>query len=421
MAINSIGDVHDFLDQIPMFKDQGSRAARFTLDGIKKICAVTGNPQNVTPSIHVAGTNGKGTTCHMLASVMQEAGYTTGLYTSPHLFKVHERFKINGVEANDDSLIEFFDAYSEAIIQLQLTYFEITTAFAFWYFAKEKVDIMIIETGLGGRLDSTNILNPLVSVITSIGLDHTDVLGSTIAQITTEKAGIIKKNIPVVIGNLPVESIEIIQNKCDEVHTTFHLADALTPTFLNGFVELHGLKLQNTQKIKLGLPNPVNAINVAMTVKSIQLLPPKFNISWGKLKAGLENTVRNTGLYGRFERLHPTEEWYFDGAHNAQAMEHTVETIRLMNIKKPHILVFNVMKDKLTADFKYSISHFDELYYFETNNNRAACYHEVSTRVPLVTLFQAKSFSPRFKSKLVIFSGSFYFYATIKGLSKNWI
>ncbi|MFO7848119.1 MAG: Mur ligase family protein, partial [Balneolaceae bacterium] len=196
-------DVLHKLESIPMFGRQGKSAANFSLEPIRNFCEKLGNPQNKFRSVHVAGTNGKGTTCRMLASVYQEAGYRTGLYTSPHLADYRERFTVNSKWIPKQYLLRFFQEHSGLIESHKLTYFELSTAVAYWYFSEMETDVAILETGLGGRLDATNIVKPMVTVITSVGLDHTDLLGDTVEMIAAEKAGIIKPNTPVVAGQVP--------------------------------------------------------------------------------------------------------------------------------------------------------------------------------------------------------------------------
>ncbi|MEX2602115.1 MAG: Mur ligase family protein, partial [Balneolaceae bacterium] len=204
-------DLHNYLESIPMFGRVGASATRFVLDYMEEFSRRMGNPQNGFRSIHVAGTNGKGTTCQMLASVYMEAGYRVGLYTSPHLTRIHERFRVNDETITDEELLEFFRRYERDLEEVPLTYFELSTAIAFWYLNRQNVDLAIIETGLGGRLDATNVITPEVSVITSISLDHTDFLGNTIGEIAREKAGIIKSGRPVVTGSLPEEALVVIR------------------------------------------------------------------------------------------------------------------------------------------------------------------------------------------------------------------
>lgn len=193
MTIESIDDVYKYLEAIPPFKERGEEAADFTLDRFRDYCKEAGNPQDQFPSVHVAGSNGKGSTCQIISSIYDEADYKVGVFTSPHLLVYNERFTINGKQISDEDLVDFFSSHRTLIERFHLTYFEVCTALAFWWFAKREVDIAIIEVGLGGRLDATNIIHPLASVITTITYDHMNILGDTIAEIATEKAGIIKR------------------------------------------------------------------------------------------------------------------------------------------------------------------------------------------------------------------------------------
>ncbi len=199
--ISSYQEALKFLyDNLPMFQRVGAAAIKKDLANTLKLCSLLGNPERAFKSIHVAGTNGKGSTCHMLASVMQVSGYKTGLYTSPHLKEFTERIKINGVEVSQEYVVHFVNRIRAAIDEIRPSFFEITVAMAFDYFAQENIDVAVVEVGMGGRLDSTNVITPIVSVITNISYDHKDLLGDTLPQIATEKAGIIKKQVPVVVS-----------------------------------------------------------------------------------------------------------------------------------------------------------------------------------------------------------------------------
>jgi len=409
--MTTIEDVNQFLARIPMFKDKGASASKFGLEGITSFCEYLGNPHKKFLSIHVAGTNGKGTVCHMLASVFQEAGYKTALYTSPHLLRYNERFKINGMEISNEILIDFFDRYAPIITELKLTYFEISTGLAFWFFAESNVNIAIIETGLGGRLDATNIIHPELSIITSIGFDHTDVLGSTIERIAKEKAGIIKTNTPVVIGSLPQDAQNVVELKVLETNSELYFAQDVHPYWQNGIIFIvDGGKIK---QFSLPLIAPIHAVNVAMVYQASKILKRRFPVSDELLSKGLEKIVLNTGLKARFERIILSRNWFYDGAHNEQALRELLHTIKQNGFKKPWVIVFSVMKDKLTKEFKDCVSEFDELYYFSINTSRAACFEEVSAKIPNTTLFDANTFSSKHTNSLVIFSGSFYFYESI--------
>jgi len=219
----AISDVWEFFDGIPMVQKSGVSAANFSLDHIRLFCEELGNPQDKFPTIHVAGTNGKGTTCYLLEKIYADSGFKTGLFTSPHLLRYNERVRISGKEIPDHDVLRFFQSTEGILKEIPLTYFEISTALAFWYFADQQVDLAIIETGLGGRLDSTNIIKPEVSIITSIGFDHQDVLGDTLAEIAEEKSGIIKQDTPVVLGDIEDEALNSITKRAKRPTAVFFI------------------------------------------------------------------------------------------------------------------------------------------------------------------------------------------------------
>lgn len=222
--ISSYQEALNYLyDNLPMFQRLGSVAIRKDLTNTIHLCKILGDPQLSFKSVHVAGTNGKGSTSHMLASIMQSAGYKAGLYTSPHLKEFTERIKINGEEISRDYVVDFVNRIRPAIEEISPSFFEITVAMAFDYFARKKVDIAIIEVGLGGRLDSTNVINPLLSVITNISFDHKDLLGETLPEIAAEKAGIIKKKIPVVISERQPEVEHVFLSKASDANSEIFL------------------------------------------------------------------------------------------------------------------------------------------------------------------------------------------------------
>src|SRR5699024_12225038 len=216
MPFTTIEEVERYLAGIPKFQSDHTKAADFNLEKFRKFCSEIANPQQQFPAIHVAGTNGKGSTCRILASVYKEAGYKVGLYTSPHILRFNERFEVDGAPIPDEALISFLQAHEQLIEMHHLTYFEISTAIAFWWFSESAIDLGIIEVGLGGRLDATNIITPELSIITSIALDHTGILGDSMSEIAREKAGIIKKERPVVIGKLPPAARETIRSVAEE-------------------------------------------------------------------------------------------------------------------------------------------------------------------------------------------------------------
>lgn len=416
-SINNLKEIEAFLDSIPKFSKSGKNATNFDLSRMKEFCHRLGNPQNDFKSIHVAGTNGKGTVCRMLASVYQEAGYNVGLYTSPHLVDFRERFQINAKFAKSNLFIEFFDRFGEYIREKNFTYFEITTAIAFWIFSQQKIDLAILEVGLGGRLDATNVVDPLVSVITSIGLDHTDILGNSIEKIASEKAGIIKQNKPVVIGNLNPEAKSSIQK----------IAKVRSAKFIS--VNQIGITIQN-QKITLqeeGDPvlidaqnwKEVDTWNIAIVYKVLKVLHDQFPVNHDIFKRGIENVQLRFPRRAVFEKLSTDYNWYFDGAHNVQSVESLTSHLISIAPARKWTVVLSFMRDKLSSEIAELWSKFDHLYLYEMEGERAASYDEMKTFFPTAKMieFPDQIISNQFKSELVIFSGSFYFYSVVS----NWM
>lgn len=237
-AFTHINDVWAFLDNIPKFQDSGISAANFSFDNITEFLRRIGDPHLELPAIHIAGTNGKGTTGYLLEKVYHDAGYVTGLFTSPHLIRYNERVRIGMHEIPDQDLMVFFNQYQDLLQEIKLSYFEISTALAFWYFKRCDVDIAILETGLGGRLDSTNLIEPLLSIITSVGLDHQDILGETIEEIAGEKAGIIKNETPVILGNMPETAELVCSRYAKDLKAPIINARTTHPEWKNGVISL---------------------------------------------------------------------------------------------------------------------------------------------------------------------------------------
>ena len=315
--------------QLPIFQNQGKSAYKSDLTNTLLLANQLNNPQNHFKSIHVAGTNGKGSVSHMLASIFQEAGYKVGLYTSPHLKDFRERIKINGKVVSKSFVIEFIKRNKSFFESHNLSFFEMTVGMAFDYFSKQKVDIAIIEVGLGGRLDSTNIIKPLVSVITNIGLDHTQFLGNTLPLIAFEKAGIIKSNIPVVIGETHSETKSVFVEVAEKNNAEISFADQdlgeIFESDLKGNYQIHNIKtvLQVLKKIPKG----------------------HFIISKEHIKSGLLNVKKNTGLRGRWEILQQQPKIICDTAHNKEGLTYVMKQLKEENFQNLHI-VFGVVNDK---------------------------------------------------------------------------
>lgn len=317
-------------NQLPVYQLQGASAYKEDITNTILLANHIGNPEKYLKCIHVAGTNGKGSNSHLLASVLQEAGYKVGLYTSPHLKDFRERIKINGKDISEEFVCEFVAKNKSFFESNDLSFFEMTVGLAFEYFVKEKTDINIIEVGMGGRLDSTNIITPLISVITNIGLDHTQFLGNTLESIAFEKAGIIKKNIPVVIGEFTPKTKEVYIKKVTETNSDIYFAsDLIENTFPS--VLLGDYQIQNKKTVQ-------------QTIKVLQN-QNEFKISEENIKKGFLNVIKNTGLQGRWQQLNKNPKVICDTAHNSQGLKIVLNQIEKDNFEQLHI-VLGVVNDK---------------------------------------------------------------------------
>ncbi|CAM1370282.1 Tetrahydrofolate synthase [Tenacibaculum litoreum] len=312
--------------QLPMYQRQGQTAFKKDLTNIIALCDELDNPQKKFKTIHVGGTNGKGSTSHMIASILQEAGYKVGLYTSPHLKNFTERIRINGEEITKESVVTFIEKNKVFLEEQGLSFFEMTVGMALEEFANQKVDIAIIEVGLGGRLDSTNIIMPEVSVITNIGLDHTQFLGETLPEIAFEKAGIIKKNISVVIGERQKETEKVFITKAEECNAPIVFAS------------------DEEKNYRTDLLGDYQKNNVTTAVIAIQQLKG-FTITEENIKRGVLNVVKNTNLKGRWQVLQEYPKVVCDTAHNKEGLFYTLKQLKKENYKQLHI-VLGVVSDK---------------------------------------------------------------------------
>lgn len=332
--------------KLPMYQRQGKTAFKKDLTNTIALSEHLNFPEKKFKTIHVAGTNGKGSTSHMLASVLQEAGYKVGLYTSPHLKDFRERIKINGEPIQEIDVINFTEENNLFLVSHKLSFFEMTVGLAFDCFAKHNVDIAIIEVGLGGRLDSTNIINPEISVITNIGLDHTQFLGETLPEIAFEKAGIIKEGVPVVVGEFQQETFPVFEKIASEKNAPIYLAEKLIT--IN-----HKTDLKGTYQSK----------NIKTAVQTLYLLIEKgFLISEENLNEGLLNVVKNTGLLGRWQELRKTPKVICDTGHNKEGLYYVFKQLKAENFDKLH-LVLGVVNDK-DLDTVLPLFPKDAIYYF---------------------------------------------------------
>ena len=313
--------------QLPMYQQKGISAFKGKLDNILALSAYLGHPERKFKSIHVAGTNGKGSSSHMLASILQEAGYKVGLYTSPHLKDFRERIRINGIPVSKKFVVDFIKKNKLFFEAHDLSFFEMTVGMAFQYFEKEKIDIAIVEVGLGGRLDSTNIITPEVSLITNIGYDHVEMLGDTIAKIAFEKAGIIKPGIPVVISELQEETATVFNNIAGERGSKRIFAGEVIPG--------------NYKTSLLGSYQAKNVKGVVATIKELK----GFDIREEHIVDGLLNVSANTGLLGRWQYIGAKPTVVCDTAHNTEGLSIVLDQIEQQKYTDLH-LVIGFVKDK---------------------------------------------------------------------------
>lgn len=338
--------------KLPMFSRTGAAALKMDLSNTIALCAALGNPQQHFKTIHVAGTNGKGSVSHMLASVMQEAGFKTGLYTSPHLKDFRERIRINGEMISTGQVVHFTENIMHLIDELEPSFFEVTVAMAFDHFAKESVEVAIIETGLGGRLDSTNIIHPEISVITNIGLDHVQLLGNTLGLIAAEKAGIIKANIPVVIGQTHAETTAVFETRASQLEAPIVFADLIWKTAVqsvtpgNISIELTGIKDGSTRKFNADLAGIYQADNIRTVITAIDLLIERgWKIKKNDINSGIAFAKKNTGLHGRWEVINTKPLLILDVAHNAEGVRQVVQQLNASAFQQLFIIL-GMSKDK---------------------------------------------------------------------------
>lgn len=343
----------EFLYQkLPMYHRIGAAAYRKDLTNIKTLCKLLGNPHLQFKSIHVAGTNGKGSTSHTLAAILQTAGYTTGLYTSPHLHDFRERVRINGKPISQKEIVRFVQLVMPSINEINPSFFEITTALAFWYFAQKKIDVAIIETGLGGRLDSTNIITPQLSIITNISLDHQNLLGDTLPEIATEKAGIIKPDVPIVIGETQPEIQHIFIQKANHIRAQIKFADALFQlTPIAQTVQSQTFQVRKNNQIYIptlttDLAGSYQKQNLTTVFAAIQQLERiGYLIDEKQIVKALKSVQKQTGLQGRWQTIAQNPTTIVDTAHNIAGITAILTQLNNQKYQQLH-WVFGMVNDK---------------------------------------------------------------------------
>lgn len=389
----------DYLfSQLPMFQRIGSAAYKDNLDNTIAICKLLGNPETKFKSIHVAGTNGKGSTSHMLASILQSAGYKTGLYTSPHLKDFRERIKINGEMIPREYVIDFVEKYKGDFEQIQPSFFEMTVGLAFDYFASQKVDIAIIEVGLGGRLDSTNVITPELSIITNISFDHTALLGNTLEKIAAEKAGIIKYRVPVIIGETQAETKDVFIQKAQENFAPIQFADfrykydhVQHVTNNKQVLSISLLPSNNPHgygynQLQTDLPGFYQKKNIITVVRAVEeLIEMGYKINETALYSGIRNVIKNTGLLGRWQVLSKEPLVIADTAHNEAGIREIVRQINYTPHKQLHF-VLGVVNDKDITTILSLLPKHARYYFCKSSIPRALSAEELASWAELAGL-----------------------------------
>ena len=333
--------------KLPMYQRKGPAAYRPGLDAMKKLDKQIGKPHGSFKSIHIAGTNGKGSTAHMMASVIQTAGYKTGLYTSPHLLDFRERIKVNGLKISKDEVVEFISVYKKYFEDEKLSFFEMTVGLAFWYFKKKQVEYGIIEVGLGGRLDATNIIAPVLSVITNIGLDHTQFLGNTHADIAREKAGIIKSKTPVVIGSRDKKTEKIFLEVAKNLGA---------PIYFNE---------DSISEFRTDLKGTYQSKNIQTAILALNCLP-QVNFEKKVIQQGLLNVISNTGIMGRWQSVNSSPQVILDVAHNKEGLTMIREQLNFIEYGRLY-LVMGFVQGRNVAEL-LSLFPNDAYYYLSSPN-----------------------------------------------------
>lgn len=340
----------DFLfNALPMFQRVGASAFKKDLSNTLALCHHLGNPETKFKSVHVAGTNGKGSSSHAISSILMEAGFKVGLYTSPHLKSFTERIKINGEEIPEEEVVLFVDENNDFLEQLRPSFFEMTVAMAFWYFAKEEVDIAVIEVGMGGRLDSTNVIKPVVCLITNIGYDHMQFLGDTLEKIAGEKAGIIKENTPVVISQRQVETKSVFEKISGKKNAPIYFAEDYfsISKLKDEELAVYEVKTQDASfKLELDLKGNYQQKNLAGILQSIAVLQQLgYRITQSHIIYGLAQIVNNTGLKGRWQMLGKDPWIICDTGHNEDGIRYITDQISQYSYQQL-FMVIGMVNDK---------------------------------------------------------------------------
>lgn len=378
--------------KLPMYQRVGAAAYKADLNNTIAICKALGNPEKKIKCVHVAGTNGKGSSSHMLAAILQQAGYKTGLYTSPHLVDFRERIKINGKMIPKTDVVKFVEDYKNTFEKIEPSFFEWTVGLAFHYFAQQEVDVVVVEVGLGGRLDSTNVINPVCCLITNIGMDHMNLLGDTLPKIAYEKAGIIKARVPVVISQTQLEVISVFNNTAKELKAPIEFADknykVISFSHQNQFltIELFNKKSNTKHIYNLDLQGSYQIKNVMGVLNTIDILKQKgFIVEAEDITNGLQHVQKLTGLQGRWQLLQEKPLVIADTGHNEDGIKEVLENLKRYTYKTLHF-VLGVVNDKDISKILKLLPK-DATYYFcKSSIPRALDENELSIQAKKIGL-----------------------------------
>ncbi len=367
--VNYKSAINWLFEQLPQYQRQGGSAYKPGLERTQKLMAHLGHPEQKIKSIHIAGTNGKGSTAHMLASVLQSAGYRVGLYTSPHLLDFRERIRLNGQMISESDVFDFLNTHAPVFLSMGLSFFEMTVGMAFDYFARQAPDVVIVETGMGGRLDSTNVITPVLSIITNIGMDHTQFLGNTLTDIAREKAGIIKTKVPVVVGQYTEETLPVFKAVSTDQSAPLILAQELTYFDLESDLK-GGYQKDNKRTVLVAID---------------QLIAIGFSVEQHHIEHGLKHVQNQTGLLGRWQILAREPLLICDTAHNVDGLAMTMQQLLTLPAKQLH-LVLGFVSDKALEDILKLMPKSGIYYYCAPDNLRAMPVAHLSQKAQSVGL-----------------------------------
>lgn len=366
----------------PMYHKVGSSAYKEGLENIEALLKIVGNPEKKLKAIHIAGTNGKGSVAHLMSSYCQERHLKTGLFTSPHLVDFRERIRINGQMIDEEQVLEFFKLYKPQIDDLQPSFFEITTALAFWHFATQKVEIAVVEVGLGGRLDATNVIRPLLSIITNITLEHTHLLGDSIAKIAMEKGGIIKKDTPVVVGEFHPESYPVFTDLADKHNAPLFLAEEnyTIEGDLNDCTIYDVMGNVMYEHVNLPLSGEYQRKNLKTVLQAIDVLEELLPYDKDVTVAAIENVIQNTGFTGRWQILRQEPLTICDVGHNVGGLTLTMKQLSALPCRKLR-MVFGMVADKDIDNILPLLPKDAKYYVCQANIERALSCEELTTKL----------------------------------------